>query len=186
MRQVTQREIFRSRDAGHSFPRFVERIPEPSPQHPAFVPLSCLQDWDTDSAPPDLLCTKRGNKQAFCILHLRIARLEQFLGSGFCLRSHRLARSQRSHIVMTEAEVVIRNESGYIRHTATKDFGPLEFTGKVAGGLRLDLRRRLPHYCSDWTDAFKDRISRQSGVEFENAWGVMQAQAGCSRIGLRF
>ncbi|CAE7233036.1 SLC4A1 [Symbiodinium pilosum] len=56
---------------------------------------------------------------------------------------------------MTEAEVVIRNESGYIRHTATKDFGPLEFTGKLAGGLRHDLRRRLPLYCSDWTDAFK-------------------------------
>mmetsp|Transcript_49253 Transcript_49253/g.88570 ORF Transcript_49253/g.88570 Transcript_49253/m.88570 type:complete len:582 (+) Transcript_49253:99-1844(+) len=56
---------------------------------------------------------------------------------------------------MTEAEVVMRNESGYITHTAEKDYGPLEFTGKIGGGLRLDIRRRLPLYCSDWTDAFK-------------------------------
>ena len=56
---------------------------------------------------------------------------------------------------MTEAEAVIRNESGYITHTAKKDFGPLEFTGKIGGGLRLDLRRRAPLYISDWTDAFK-------------------------------
>ena len=56
---------------------------------------------------------------------------------------------------MTEAEGVIRNESGYITHTGKKDFGPLEFTGKIGGGLRLDLRRRLPLYVSDWTDAFK-------------------------------
>ena len=58
---------------------------------------------------------------------------------------------------MTEAEGVIRYESGYISHSAKKDYGPLEFTGKVAGGLRLDLRRRLPLYGSDWTDAFKAR-----------------------------
>ncbi|CAJ1393605.1 unnamed protein product [Effrenium voratum] len=58
---------------------------------------------------------------------------------------------------MTEAEAVIRNESGYITHTAKKDFGPLEFTGKIAGGLRLDIRRRAPLYLSDWTDAFKSQ-----------------------------
>ncbi|CAE7560500.1 SLC4A4 [Symbiodinium natans] len=56
---------------------------------------------------------------------------------------------------MSEAEAVIRNQSGYINHTAKKDYGPLEFTGRIAGGLRLDLRRRLPLYASDWTDAFK-------------------------------
>ena len=30
----------------------------------------------------------------------------------------------------------------------------LEFTGKFAGGLRADLRRRAPWYLSDWTEAF--------------------------------
>jgi len=56
---------------------------------------------------------------------------------------------------MTEAEAVMRDQSGYITHTAKKDFMPLEFTGKIAGGLRADLRRRMPLYCSDWTDPFK-------------------------------
>ena len=56
---------------------------------------------------------------------------------------------------MTEAEAVMRDQSRYITHTSKKDFGPLEFTGKIAGGLRMDLKRRLPLYASDWTDAFK-------------------------------
>ena len=63
---------------------------------------------------------------------------------------------------MSEAEAVIRNQSGYINHTAKKDYGPLEFTGKIAGGLRLDLRRRLPLYASDWTDAFKPENFQKS------------------------
>ena len=33
---------------------------------------------------------------------------------------------------MTEAEGVIRYESGYIKHSAKKDYGPLEFTGRTA------------------------------------------------------
>ncbi|CAE6945319.1 Slc4a1 [Symbiodinium sp. CCMP2592] len=56
---------------------------------------------------------------------------------------------------MSEAAGVLRIQSGYIRSSSIKDLGPLEFTGKVAGGLRLDLRRRAPLYGSDWTDAFK-------------------------------
>ncbi|CAE7231229.1 SLC4A4 [Symbiodinium natans] len=63
---------------------------------------------------------------------------------------------------MSEAEAVIRNQSGYINHTAKKDYGPLEFTGRIAGGLRLDLRRRLPLYASDWTDAFKPENFQKS------------------------
>eukprot|EP00439_Symbiodinium_sp_Y106_P060131 s2770_g8.t2 len=55
----------------------------------------------------------------------------------------------------TKAEAVMRDQSRYITHTSKKDFGPLEFTGKIAGGLRMDLKRRLPLYASDWTDAFK-------------------------------
>ena len=55
---------------------------------------------------------------------------------------------------MAEAEAVYRYESGYISHSAKKDYGPLDFTGKLAGGLRLDIRRRAPLFCSDWTDAF--------------------------------
>ncbi|CAE7772660.1 SLC4A4 [Symbiodinium sp. CCMP2592] len=43
---------------------------------------------------------------------------------------------------MTEAEAVYRYESGYISHSAKKDYGPLDFTGRIAGGLRLDIRRR--------------------------------------------
>ncbi|CAE7472777.1 SLC4A1 [Symbiodinium natans] len=56
---------------------------------------------------------------------------------------------------MSEAAGVLRIQSGYIRSSSIKDLGPLEFTGKIAGGLRLDLRRRAPFYGSDWTDAFK-------------------------------
>ncbi|CAE7659797.1 FCPF [Symbiodinium sp. CCMP2456] len=55
---------------------------------------------------------------------------------------------------MTEAEAVYRYESGYISHSAKTDYGPLDFTGRIAGGLRLDIRRRAPLFCSDWTDAF--------------------------------
>ncbi|CAE7741489.1 SLC4A4 [Symbiodinium sp. CCMP2456] len=55
---------------------------------------------------------------------------------------------------MAEAEAVYRYESGYIAHAPKKDYGPLDFTGKIAGGLRLDIRRRAPLWCSDWTDAF--------------------------------
>ncbi|CAE7261702.1 SLC4A9, partial [Symbiodinium sp. CCMP2456] len=55
---------------------------------------------------------------------------------------------------MAEAEAVYRYESGNIAHAPKKDYGPLDFTGKLAGGLRLDIRRRAPLYCSDWTDAF--------------------------------
>eukprot|EP00439_Symbiodinium_sp_Y106_P048341 s1950_g6.t1 len=53
-----------------------------------------------------------------------------------------------------QAEAVYRYESGYIAHAPKKDYGPLDFTGKIAGGLRLDIRRRAPFFCSDWTDAF--------------------------------
>jgi len=55
---------------------------------------------------------------------------------------------------MSEAAAVIRNQSGFIRTNSIKDLGPLDFTGRFAGGLRNDLRRRAPLFCSDWTDAF--------------------------------
>ena len=74
--------------------------------------------------------------------------------SGSRADVHFLDQQPARRRAMTEAEVVMRNESGYITHTGKKDFGPLEFTGKIAGGLRLDLKRRAPLYCSDWTDAF--------------------------------
>jgi hypothetical protein len=34
------------------------------------------------------------------------------------------------------------------------ELGPLEWSGKFAGGIRADIRRRAPLYISDWTDAF--------------------------------
>ena len=38
----------------------------------------------------------------------------------------------------------------------------LVFTGRFCGGLRDDLKRRAPHYISDWTDAFKSENRSQS------------------------
>ena len=55
---------------------------------------------------------------------------------------------------MTEAEAVIRDHSGWIVTSAKKDLGPLDFTGRIGGGLWADLKRRAPFYASDWTDAF--------------------------------
>ena len=46
------------------------------------------------------------------------------------------------------------NENCSSPKETAEDYGPLEFTGKIGGGLRLDLRRRMPLYASDWTDAF--------------------------------
>ncbi|CAE7235247.1 SLC4A10 [Symbiodinium sp. CCMP2592] len=63
---------------------------------------------------------------------------------------------------MAEAEAVYRYESGNIAHAPKKDYGPLDFTGKLGGGLRLDIRRRAPLYCSDWTDAFKPENFQKS------------------------
>lgn len=56
---------------------------------------------------------------------------------------------------MTEAECVMRVQSGHIDVNPKRDLGPLEFTGRFAGGLILDLKRRKPMYLSDWTDAFQ-------------------------------
>jgi len=56
---------------------------------------------------------------------------------------------------MTEAAAVIRDQSGYIHTTPEKDLGPLDFTGRIGGGLVRDLKRRAPFFCSDWTDAAK-------------------------------
>ncbi|CAK9046092.1 unnamed protein product, partial [Durusdinium trenchii] len=55
---------------------------------------------------------------------------------------------------MTEAEAVIRDQSGWIVTSAHKDLGPLDFTGRIGGGVWADLKRRAPFYASDWTDAF--------------------------------
>ena len=63
---------------------------------------------------------------------------------------------------MAEAEAVYRYESGNIAHAPKKDYGPLDFTGKLAGGLRLDIRRRAPLYCSDWADAFQPENFQKS------------------------
>ncbi|CAE7235260.1 SLC4A10 [Symbiodinium sp. CCMP2592] len=63
---------------------------------------------------------------------------------------------------MAEAEAVYRYESGNIAHAPKKDYGPLDFTGKLGGGLRLDIRRRAPLYCSDWTDAFNPENFQKS------------------------
>ena len=87
--------------------------------------------------------------------------MQEFLGflQGAC-RSDFGSRAQTSNASppisrsMAEAEAVYRYESGYIAHAPKKDYGPLDFTGKIAGGLRLDIRRRAPFFCSDWTDAF--------------------------------
>ena len=38
----------------------------------------------------------------------------------------------------------------------------LVFTGRFCGGLRDDLKRRAPHYISDWTDALKSENRSQS------------------------
>lgn len=54
---------------------------------------------------------------------------------------------------MTEAAAVIRNQSGFIRTSSMNDYEPLEFTGRIAGGLRADIKRRAPLFLSDWTDA---------------------------------
>ncbi|CAK9084984.1 unnamed protein product [Durusdinium trenchii] len=55
---------------------------------------------------------------------------------------------------MTEAEAVIRDQSGWIVTSAKKDLGPLDFTGRIGGGMMADIRRRAPFYVSDWTEAF--------------------------------
>eukprot|EP00439_Symbiodinium_sp_Y106_P084158 s176_g25.t1 len=58
-------------------------------------------------------------------------------------------------LTMTEATAVIRDQSGYINVSFKKEFDEsLQFTGRIGGGLLLDLRRRFPLYLSDWTDAF--------------------------------
>ncbi|CAJ1388132.1 unnamed protein product [Effrenium voratum] len=89
------------------------------------------------------------------ILCAVLALVKELDRPGLELVRRRKPRARLSSAWTLEAEAVIRNESGYITHTAKKDFGPLEFTGKIGGGLRLDLRRRAPLYISDWTDAFK-------------------------------
>ncbi|CAE7601286.1 Slc4a1 [Symbiodinium natans] len=64
---------------------------------------------------------------------------------------------------MTEAVAVLRDQSeGYINISLKKDFEPLEFTGRIGGGLVQDLRRRLPFYVSDWTDAFRMENANKS------------------------
>ena len=74
---------------------------------------------------------------------------------GLSAQAFVCASFNRPHrFIMAEAEAVYRYESGNIAHAPEKDYGPLDFTGKLAGGLRLDIRRRAPFYCSDWTDAF--------------------------------
>ena len=74
---------------------------------------------------------------------------------GLSAQAFVCASFNRPHrFIMAEAEAVYRYESGNIAHAPKKDYGPLDFTGKLAGGLRLDIRRRAPFYCSDWTDAF--------------------------------
>eukprot|EP00434_Breviolum_minutum_P041859 symbB.v1.2.037242.t1/scaffold5443.1/size27125/4 len=63
---------------------------------------------------------------------------------------------------MTEAAGVLRSQSGYISSSAKKDFGPLDFTGRIGGGMMADLKRRAPFFCSDWTDAFKPENFQKS------------------------
>lgn len=50
---------------------------------------------------------------------------------------------------------MIRDQSGYIFTSPEKDLGPLDFTGRLGGGLVRDLKRRAPFFCSDWIDAFR-------------------------------
>lgn len=38
----------------------------------------------------------------------------------------------------------------------------LVFTGRFAGGLRDDIKRRAPFWCSDWTDAFTSENRSQA------------------------
>ena len=41
------------------------------------------------------------------------------------------------------------------------NLAPLQFSGMFAGGLRADIRRRIPaFYKSDWTDAFAGGVGR--------------------------
>ena len=63
---------------------------------------------------------------------------------------------------MLEAAGVVRNQSGYIANSGNKDHGPLDFTGRIASGLRADLKRRAPFFASDWTDAFTAENVQQS------------------------
>ena len=63
---------------------------------------------------------------------------------------------------MSEAEAVIRDHSGWIVTSAKKDLGPLDFTGRIGGGLWADLKRRAPFYASDWTDAFRPENMQKS------------------------
>ena len=48
---------------------------------------------------------------------------------------------------MTEAEAVIRDHSGCIVTSAKKDLGPLDFTGRIGGGLWADLKPPCPVLC---------------------------------------
>ncbi|CAE7031977.1 SLC4A1, partial [Symbiodinium sp. KB8] len=83
--------------------------------------------------------------------------------------------------IMAEAEAVYRYESGNIAHAPKKDYGPLDFTGKLAGGLRLDIRRRAPFYCSDWTDAFTPENFQKSEDAHADPLGCAEEeQAGAA------
>ncbi|CAE7237392.1 Slc4a1, partial [Symbiodinium necroappetens] len=64
------------------------------------------------------------------------------------------------------AEAVYRYESGNIAHAPKKDYGPLDFTGKLAGGLRLDIRRFIAALAPAITfgSRFLDGTNGQFGV----------------------
>ncbi|CAE7939037.1 tbc1d23, partial [Symbiodinium sp. KB8] len=91
---------------------------------------------------------------------------------GLSAQAFVCASFNRPHrFIMAEAEAVYRYESGNIAHAPKKDYGPLDFTGKLAGGLRLDIRRRAPFYCSDWTDAFTpENFQKSVQVIFFGYW----------------
>ena len=139
-------------DAAPLTPRTRQLVMMMLPARPAAADGHCCTNvehmsefgWRFSSQETMVLCARRGSRHS---------RREH--------PPHRRPPELRSR-AMSEAEAVIRNQSGYINHTAKKDYGPLEFTGRIAGGLRLDLRRRLPLYASDWTDAFKPENFQKS------------------------
>jgi len=52
------------------------------------------------------------------------------------------------------------------KYSAREEKDGLVYSGKFAGGIRADLRRRAPSYCSDWVDGFKGGSKTISATMF--------------------
>ena len=64
-------------------------------------------------------------------------------------------------MLKVSVSVVIRTGFNRKHHQEKKEIGEdesLQFTGRLFGGLMADIRRKLPWYVSDFTDAFHIQV----------------------------